>query len=156
MSKKFVQNRPKTKGQSHFTQKSVNIGKKRVRFGQNSIFEPIFTFFKKIELFRRKTVRINIFPGGIKNQAKIGQKKKGQSHFAQKKGKKGVLFGQNSIFESVFTFFQKNRVVSQNVHSQEDLITSRAVGPLSWGFLRNCLFLVKRWPPRILGLFCGQ
>ena len=41
-NKKFGQNRPKIKGQSHYAQKSVKIGKKKkVRFGKNSIYEPI-------------------------------------------------------------------------------------------------------------------
>ena len=58
-------------------------------FGQNSIFEPIFTFFfKKIELFRRKTVRINIFPGRNK---KFSQKPKRQAHFGKKWVKRSSL-----------------------------------------------------------------
>ena len=63
-------------------------------------------------MFRRKTVRINIFLGGIKNSAKIGPKTTVQAHFREKWVKKGYFFGQNSKFETVFTFFQKNRVVS--------------------------------------------
>ena len=88
---------------------SKNRRKRGYFLGKTPFLSPFLHFFKKIELFRRKTVRINIFPGGIKNSAK----KKGQSHFAQKKVKKGYFLGQNSIFELVFTFFQKNRVVSQ-------------------------------------------
>ena len=71
-NKKFGQNRPKKVCQSHFAQKR----------GKTRFLSSFLHFFKKIELFHRKTVRINIFPGGIKNSAK-------------KKGKKGVLFWTN-------------------------------------------------------------
>ncbi len=101
-----------------------DVYKRRKRgyfFGQNSIFEAVFyVFFKKIELFRRKTVRINIFPGGKKNSATIG-KKKGQSDFAPKRVKRGTFFGQNSVFELVFTFFQKDPVVSQKDSSNKHI-----------------------------------
>jgi hypothetical protein len=60
--------------------------------GKTPFLSPFLYFFKKIELFRIKTVQINIFSPGIKNLAKIGQKKSGQSQFAPKKGKKEVLF----------------------------------------------------------------
>jgi hypothetical protein len=52
--------------------------------GKTPFLSPFLHFFKKIELFRRKTVRINMFPEGIQNSAKSAKKKKGQSHFAQK------------------------------------------------------------------------
>ena len=80
-------------------------------WGKTPFLSPFSHFFKKIELFRRKTVRINIFPGGIKNSAKIGQKKRANLILPKKSvkigKKKGVRFGQNSIFEPIFTFFQK-------------------------------------------------
>ena len=61
--------------------------------GKIPFLSPFLHFFKTIELFRRKTVQINIFPEGKKNSAKIGQKKKGQSHFAQKSVKIGKKRG---------------------------------------------------------------
>jgi hypothetical protein len=57
--------------------------------GKTPFLSLFLHFFQKIELFRRKTVRINIFPGGIPNSAK----KKGQSHFAQKSIKIGKKRG---------------------------------------------------------------
>ena len=57
-------------------------------------FEPVFTFFfKKTELFRRKIVQINIFPGpgGITKSANT---KKGQAYFAKKWVKKGNGLGK--------------------------------------------------------------
>ena len=45
----------------------------------------------------------------------------GQSDFAPKRVKKGYFFGQNSIFELVFTFFQKNRVVSRKDSSNKHI-----------------------------------
>jgi hypothetical protein len=55
--------------------KGKNRQKKGYVLGKTPFLSSFLHFFKKIELFRRKTVRINIFPGGIKNSAKIGQKK---------------------------------------------------------------------------------
>ena len=75
---------------------------------QISIFEPIFTFFEKIALSCKKIVQTNMFPKEIKNLAK---KKKGQAQFSKKWMKRGYFFGQNFIFERVFTCFHKNRVV---------------------------------------------
>ena len=43
--------------------------------GKTPFLSPFLHFFKKIELFRGKTVRINIFPGGIKKSVNIGKKK---------------------------------------------------------------------------------
>jgi hypothetical protein len=82
----------KKNGQSHFAQKSVKIGKKREYFlGKTPFLSSFLHVLKKIELFCRKTVRINIFPRGIKNSAKIGQNKR-VNLILPKKGKKGILF----------------------------------------------------------------
>ena len=55
MNKKFGQNRPKIKGQSHFAQKiSTNRQKKRYFLGKTPFLSPFLHFFKKNELFRRK------------------------------------------------------------------------------------------------------
>ena len=43
--------------------------------GKTPFLSPFLHFFRQIELFCRKTVRINRFPEGIQNLAKIGKKK---------------------------------------------------------------------------------
>jgi hypothetical protein len=76
---------------------------------------PFLHFFKKIELFPRKTVRINIFPGEIKNSAKIGPKNKGSISFCPKisknRQKKGYVLGKTPFLSPFSHFFQKKRIV---------------------------------------------
>ena len=71
-----IQNLAKTKGSISFCPKiNKNRQKKGYFLGKTPFLSPFLHFFKKIELFSRKTVRIKIFFGGIKKSAKIGQKK---------------------------------------------------------------------------------
>jgi hypothetical protein len=66
-----IKNSAKKSGSISFCPKiSKNRRKKGYVLGKTPFLSPFLYFFKKIELFRRKTVRINIFPGGIKNSAK--------------------------------------------------------------------------------------
>ena len=91
----------------------MKITEKDVFFNTKSTFlNPILSFFQKNEFIHRKTSQMNIFPGGIKKSANIGQKIKGQAHFGQKRVKKGLFFGKKYFSERKFTFFEKNRVHS--------------------------------------------
>ena len=83
--------------------------------GKTPFLSPFLHFFKKIELFRRTTVRMNIFPGGKKNSAKIDQKK-WVNLILPKKGKnrqkKGYFLGKIPFLSPVLHFFPKKRVIS--------------------------------------------
>ena len=92
---KIGKNRQNKKGQARFTIKLVKNGKKGgiVLSKTPVLINQFLHFFKKRELFRRKIVQINIFPGGIKKLTKTAPpQKKGSGIFCQKMGKKRVLF----------------------------------------------------------------
>ena len=63
----------------------------RIFFGKKSILKAISTFVEKIEFAGVKTIQLNIFPGGKKNSAKIGQIFSGQARWAKMRTGK---FGQ--------------------------------------------------------------
>jgi hypothetical protein len=109
-----IKNRPKSAKKTKVKQ---IFPKKRYFFRQNFIFEPDFTFFQKNrELFHKKTVQINIMPGGIKKLVNIGQKK--QRYLLL--GGKGAS-PPPRIPNSDFTqrFLQQNMFEKYNLSSQQ-------------------------------------
>ena len=72
-------------------------------WGQNSIFEPVFTFFQKNRVVSWKDSSNKIISGRNKKFGKNWPKIKGQSHFAQKR----VLFLGKTPFLSPFLHFFK-------------------------------------------------